>query len=256
MHPFDKIKTWDIVIMKFFNGIACNLKGLKLGIRTPKLLALGLIRFAVVILFTVAFAFFILAYYQEILSLIWVRPESLWVLWLWHLLSWLLSLLLVGLSSLLAYIVAQIFFGVFIMDTMSRITEQIVTGGVKQPEKMPVLKLFIFLIKQEIPRAIIPILITFMIMALGWLTPLGPILAILASVVAVIFLAWDNTDLRPARQLESFKNRFKFLLKNLLFHIGFGLWFLIPVLNIIFISFAPVGGTLFHLDTEDSKHKE
>ena len=85
-------------------------------------------------------------------------------------------------------------------------------------------------------------------MVIGWLTPLGPVITIFSSAVAVIFLAWDNTDLTPARQLAPFKARFRSLMQSLLFHLGFGLLFLIPVLNILFLSFAPVGATLYHID--------
>ena len=74
-----------------------------------------------------------------------------------------------------------------------------------------------------------------LLVVLGWLTPLGPLLTVLSSFVAITFLAWDNTDLIPARQLMPFKYRFRFLLKTLPFHLGFGLWFLIPVLNILFL---------------------
>ncbi len=77
---------------------------------------------------------------------------------------------------------------------------------------------------------------------------MGPLLAILSSCIAAVFLAWDNTDLVPARRLVSFKDRFSFLKKNLLFHLGFGLLFLIPVANILFLSFAPVGATIYHLE--------
>jgi CysZ protein len=85
-------------------------------------------------------------------------------------------------------------------------------------------------------------------MVLGWLTPLGPVLAILSSVIVAIFLAWDNSDLVPARRLYSFKQRLKLLLKSLTFHLGFGLLFLIPLLNILFLSFAPVGATLYFIE--------
>jgi CysZ protein len=101
--------------------------------------------------------------------------------------------------------------------------------------------------RQEIPRTIIPVMISLFLM-LGGLTPVGPVLAILSSCIAAIFLAWDNTDLLPARRLFPFKERFGFLKKNILFHLGFGLPFLIPVLNLIFLSFAPVGATIYHLD--------
>jgi CysZ protein len=89
-------------------------------------------------------------------------------------------------------------------------------------------------------------------MVLGWLTPLGPVLAIVSSGILVIFLAWDNTDLVPARRFDPFKQRFKLLRKSLTFHLGFGLLFLIPLLNILFLSFAPVGATIYFID----KHKK
>jgi CysZ protein len=73
-------------------------------------------------------------------------------------------------------------------------------------------------------------------------------------VAAGVFLAWDNTDLVPARRMMPFKERLKFLRQNLFFHIGFGLLFLVPWVNIIFLSFAPVGATLYYIDKEKSGH--
>jgi CysZ protein len=86
------------------------------------------------------------------------------------------------------------------------------------------------------------------LIGLGWLTPLGPIVTILSSMAAAIFLAWDNTDLIPARRMAPFKERFRLLMSTLPFHLGFGLLFLIPLLNILFLSFAPVGATLYYID--------
>ena len=239
--------------MILIDGINYNIRGLLLGLRTPKLLFWGFIRFAMVIIITIVSASLILSYHQEILNLIWSKPESAWVLWLWHFLSWLLSLVLVAIATVLSYLVSQILFSVVIMDHMSRITEIRMTGKVKEPETMPILKLFFYLIKQELPRTIIPVIISILLM-FGGLTPLGPILAIVSCAIAAVFLAWDNTDLLPARQLVTFRNRFKFLLKNVFFHLGFGLPFLIPGLNILFLSFAPVGATLYYIEkVEKSK---
>jgi len=235
-----------------YKGITYNLRGFWLGIKTPKLLMLGLIRIVAVIIITAASASLILVYHQEILNFIWTRPESRWVVWLWHLLSWLLSLFLVVVSSVLSYLVSQILFCVIIMDIMSRITERMVSGEEMEPEKMPFFRQFLFLIKQETPRAIVPVLLSLLILVLGWLTPLGPVVTVFSSLLAVIFLAWDNTDLVPARRRHSFNARFKLLLKSLPFHIGFGLLFLIPVLSIFFLSFAPVGATLYHTEKHDS----
>jgi len=234
--------------MNLFSGIKYNLRGLGMGLKTPKLLVLGLIRLFTVILITIFAAGLILVYHQTILGFMWSKPESQWVTWLWYLLSWLLSAILVGLSSVISFLASQILFSVLIMDMMSRVTEKKMTGNIQEPRKIPLLQQFVFLVKQEIPRTTIPVLLALLLIIAGWLTPLGPIITILSSVVAVIFLAWDNTDLAPARQLVPFRKRFRSLTRSLLFHLGFGILFLIPVLNILFLSFAPVGATLYYID--------
>ncbi len=233
--------------MNLIDGITYNLRGLKFGIKTPKLLFLGLVRFVMVIIITILSASLILFYHQAILGLIWGKPESIWVLWLWHLFSWLLSLFLVGVAAVVSYLISQILFSVVIMDRMSRVTELKMTGNVKEPKSVPILKLFFYLIKQEIPRAILPVMVSILLM-LGGITPLGPILAFFSCAIVAIFLAWDNTDLVPARRLIIFRDRFRLLLRTIPFHLGFGIPFLIPGLNILFLSFAPVGATLYHLD--------
>ena len=88
--------------------------------------------------------------------------------------------------------------------------------------------------------------------ALGWLTPFGPVITVVASLVAVIFLAWDNSALLPARSAIPFNQRFRYLTKNIGFHFGFGLPFLIPFLNILLASFAPIGATIYVLNSLDA----
>lgn len=238
--------------MNLISGITYNYRGLKLGLKTPILLFLGLVRFLVIVILTVVSAALILEHHNEIMSLLWIKPESNWIVWMWYVVSWLLTALLMGLSAVISFLIAQILFSVMIMDTMSRITEQRVFGREKEAKRMSWFKYFLYLLRQEIPRAVIPVMITIALMVMGWLTPLSPVTTIISALVAGIFLAWDNTDLIPARRYESFGGRFKFLLKNIGFHLGFGLWFLIPVLNILFLSFAPVGATLFYIERIDA----
>jgi CysZ protein len=234
--------------MQFLNGIKLNWRGLIMGLTTPRLLALGAARFILTLMLTVLVAGLVLTYHQQLLGQLWTRPDSAWIVWLWHLVSWLLALLMVGVSAVMSYLVAQVLFAAFLMDLMSRITEKMVTGRVAEAEPMPFFSQFLFLVKQEIPRAVIPVLLTLVLMLMGWLTPLGPVIAVVTSGVAIVFLAWDNSDLVPARRMAPFRERFAFLCKHLSFHLGFGVWFLIPIVNILFLSFAPVGGTLFHLE--------
>ncbi len=238
--------------MNIYHGVKYNIKGVILAFKTPKLLMLGILRFIIVLFFTFLLSGSVLYWHSEILTMIWIMPESDWLIYVWKAVSWLLSVFLAGVAMVLSYLIAQLFFCVFIMDYMSRITERIILGQEKPFAQKSWFSFFIHLIKQEIPRAVIPVLISLIIMGAGLLTPMGPIIMILSSVTASVFLAWDNTDLIPARHMYPFKTRFGFLKNSIMFHIGFGLLFLIPLLNIIFLSFAPVGATLYYIDKQES----
>ncbi|MFP4036628.1 MAG: EI24 domain-containing protein [Desulfobacteraceae bacterium] len=233
--------------MGVISGLIYNIRGLAMALRSGKLFFWGIVRFVFVLLITILSAGLILVFHQDIMGALWTRPESIWVVWLWHLLSWALSLALVALSALFSFLLSQILFSVLVMDLMSRHTERMLSGRVIEGESMSIPRLFLFLVKQEIPRTIIPVGISLLLALLGWFTPLGPVVVPLSSAAAAIFLAWDNTDLTPGRRGLVFKERFKVLLKSLPFHLGFGLPFLIPGLNLIFLAFAPVGGTLYSL---------
>jgi CysZ protein len=142
------------------------------------------------------------------------------------------------------------------MDLMSRITEKMETGQVREEASMSFASLFVFLIKQEIPRALAPIAASVLLVLVGWFTPLGPVVLILSSGVTIICLAWDNTDLTPARRAIPFNERWRLLKKSLLFHIGFGLPFLVPGLNLLCLAFAPVGATQYFLREVDHKNDD
>jgi CysZ protein len=241
--------------MELIQGLIYNVRGLWFGVKHFKLLFLGFSRFTFAVLIAVLMVALALTYDQVVTEFVWVKPESRWILWLWHLFSWFVSLFLVALSALLAYLVAQVLFSVLIMDLMSRMTEREVTGSIREPSGTPLWKQMFYLLKQEIPRSIVPLLISFLILILGWLITLGPLVLVISSGIAIIFLSWDHTDLIPARQMIPFKERFRFLRKTLLFHIGFGLPFLVPGLNLLFLSFAPVGGTLYYINKQNARRK-
>jgi len=239
--------------MEFLNGLLFNLRGLKLGLRTGKLLFWGFVRFALLVLIMSVLTGLILAYHQDLMGLLWAKPESRWLVWLWHVVSWLASLFLIGLSAIVSFILSQIFFSALVMDHMARITEVQIAGAVRESQRLPLWKSFTSIILQEIPRSIVPLILSLLILIFGWVTPLGPVLTVLSSALAILFLSWDNTDLIPARNLVPFRQRFAFLMRTIPFHLGFGLPFLVPILNIVFLSFAPVGATLYYLERQGIK---
>jgi len=235
--------------MSFIKGIKYNFKGLVMSLRTPQLFVLGVLRFAVVLILAIVSSGLIIFWHDQILSLIWTMPEPGWLFYLWKIVSWILSITLASISIVISYLISQLFFGVFIMDYMSKITEKMMTGQVDSPN-ISWFPFFIYLIRQEIPRAVIPVFISLIVMILSLFTPLSPVLIIVSSLIAVSFLAWDNTDLVPARRMFTFRERAGFFKKNILFHLGFGVCFLIPWVNILFLSFAPVGATLYYLENK------
>jgi CysZ protein len=237
--------------MDFFRGIQYHFQGLALALRHPKLLWLGLLRFVVILVLTVVFSGMILLNHDAIMSWIWVVPDKGVLVYVWHPASWLLSLVLAAVSVVIAYLVAQVFFNVFIMDYMSRITEKIVLGKEVSRTDSAWFGMAVYLIVQEIPRAVIPTVITLAVMTAGFFTPLGPVILVVSAVTAGVFLAWDNTDLLPARQMMPFRDRWQLLRRNLGFHVGFGLLLIVPWLNILTLSFAPVGATLYHLHNHE-----
>lgn len=242
--------------MGFLNGLLFNLRGLKLALTTGKLFFWGLVRFLLLALIMSVLTGLILAYHHDVMSLLWSKPQNPWLVWLWHAVSWLTSLFLIGLSAIVSFIISQIFFSALVMDHMARLTEAKVTGTVTEPQKLPFWRSFTSIIVQEIPRSVVPLVVSLLILVFGWITPLGPILTILSSALAIVFLSWDNTDLIPARNLVPFKQRFRFLMSTIPFHLGFGLPFLVPILNIVFLSFAPVGATLYYLEKRKDATKE
>lgn len=235
--------------MGILKGISYNVRGLMMGLQDRRLFWWGVSRFILMIIVVSFLAGLILGFSQDIMRMIWERPEKQWLAWIWHALSWLISALLMGISFLFSYIISQILFSVLIMDHMSKIVEKKINGAVQQSEK-GTLGLFLYLIGQEIPRAVLPIGISAVLFVLGWFVPMGPIVSILSALAAAVFLAWDNTDIVAARRMVPFKERFRLLMGSLPFHVGFGLPFLIPFLNIAFLAFAPVGGTLYFLEKD------
>lgn len=243
--------------MDLLDGIKYNIRGAILGIKTPKLLFLGLLRFFSILLITFLLLGAVLYWHEEILSVIWKRPESDWLVYLWYAFSFVLYIFLAVVSMMISYLLSQLLFSVFIMDYMSRIVESVIIGKKIRPAQGEHwIRFFIYLVKQEIPRAIVPIGLTFMIAIAGLITPISPFIIFVSSISAAVFLAWDNTDLVPARRMYPFRDRVKFLRQNLMFHIGFGLLFLIPGLNMIFLSFAPVGATLFFMERKEKFFKD
>jgi len=231
--------------MGFFYGLWCHIEALKIFKQQKSLIFWALLRFIVLIVLFVILSTIAISYNKEVLQLFWIKPENYFLLILWYILLFLTSIVLMFVAGIISYIISQVLFGVLIADHMSILTERIITGNVTNPQMN--LRHLIFLVKQEIPRTFIPLIITSAIMVFGWILPLGVVLVVASVLISCLFTAWDYTDLVPARALYSFKERFGIFKKEILGHLGFGLPFAIPFLNVVLFSIGPVSGTLFYL---------
>jgi len=70
--------------MDLLEGIKYNIKGIILALKTPKLLMLGLLRFVFVLLLTFLVSGLIFYRHDEILTAIWIKPDSGWLIYFWH----------------------------------------------------------------------------------------------------------------------------------------------------------------------------
>ena len=65
--------------MQLINGLKYNLRGLRLGLKTPRLLLLGVVRFILVVLVMILFTSLILAHHRTLMDLFWTQPDSIWL---------------------------------------------------------------------------------------------------------------------------------------------------------------------------------
>lgn len=241
--------------MQLIFALKCHLDALTL-VKHKKILAfLAALRFLILIAFIVIFSWVALSYNDTFLNYIWEKPSKILLTLVWYIVLIFSTIILLFAGAILAYIISQILFGILIADYMSALAEQIITGKQSEEKISFSLTYLIYLIRQEIPRTLFPLILSTSFMVFGWLLPLNFIWVILSSFLSCALMAWDYTDLVPARRSMPFKERLHMFKSNFVGHIVFGLPFLIPFVNVIFLSLAPISGTVFFLKEIESGPK-
>lgn len=75
-----------------------------------------------------------------------------------------------------------------------------------------------------------------------------PIINVISFVITAFLLGWNFYDYPLARRGWTFRQRFGFVLKHFGSVTGFGLWLMIPFVQIFLMPLAIVGGTKLNLD--------
>ena len=87
-----------------------------------------------------------------------------------------------------------------------------------------------------------------LILSISFIMLFIPVLNVVSALVTAILLGWDFFDYPAARRGWPVRRRLKFMLANVWSVTGFGLWLVIPFVQIILLPFAVAGGTLLSLE--------
>lgn len=108
----------------------------------------------------------------------------------------------------------------------------------------------LLLVKEELKKAIFIAAVTFGLLLIPGVNLLSPFLA-------AFFIGWDFYDYPLARRGWSFKRRLGFVFSHFWSVMGFGLWLVIPGLQLLFMPLAVTGGTMLAIrDLGEPKKKE
>ena len=104
------------------------------------------------------------------------------------------------------------------------------------------------LLKEELKKFFFFIAITGVVLII-------PGLNLFSGLVAAFFAGWSFCDYPLARRGWTFRQRLNFVLSHFLAVTGYGLWFIVPFLNLVLYPFGVAGGTLLCLQTLETEGK-
>jgi len=169
--------------------------------------------------------------------LLFAQPEAWWMLALWYVARFFLTVAIVILGALTGLVVVSIV-AAPLYEMVSVAVERDFTGELVH--EMTFLQ-SIGLIGEEVKKALF--ILIFPILFL-----LVPGLNVLSSVIAAFLIGWDFSDYPLARRGMAFRERLSFVTAEGWAVLGFGIWLVLPVVQIILMPLAIPGGTLLNLE--------
>ena len=165
------------------------------------------------------------------------RPETVLLLAVWYLAKAFVALAMLVMSALLALTVVSVV-AAPLYEMVSEAVEREYTGqAVVGTGFLGSIRLIGEEIKKAIFILIVPTLFLFI-----------PGVNVLATLVAALLIGWDFCDYPMARRGWSFRRRLRFVLRDGWAVLGFGLWLVIPFVQIFLMPLSVPGGTLLILE--------
>ena len=170
-------------------------------------------------------------------SLLFSKPESLLGLSFFYLSKTILSITLILISFLLYPLIVNILSSP-IYDYVSCAVEK--AHPTFSGNNLPWWHAFILMI-EEIKKTLFILLVSIIVLVIPGLNLLSPL-------ITAFFIAWEFCDFPLVRQGKTFRQRLWFVRQHFWSILGFGLWFLIPIVTFLIMPLAVVGGTLLSLN--------
>lgn len=167
------------------------------------------------------------------------EPDSWWWLPLYYLGKLFVYIATLGVFAVASFLLLNVVSAPF-YEIVSVAVEKDVNDG--KVEEISLWASFL-LIGEELKKALFILAVTIGL----WLIPGVNLFSIFAS---AFLLGWDFCDYPLARRGWKFRRRLEFVIRDFWAVMGFGLWLMIPFVQVFLIPFAIVGGTLLNLRSQ------
>lgn len=250
-------------LTRLFRGFGYLLQGWSFVFsKHPSLLKLCLLPLLINLAVFAGVAVALYNYYGDLVNLIWSKPESWLLVILWYLL-YIFIFLLIVLMAYVAFFVVQAILSAPFNDLLSERTELLAYG--RQAPPLSVARLLGDLgrtLLHESSNLAIYLAVITPLFILNLLVPVvGPALFLIGGFyLSATFFAYDFMDFCMARRKWPFKRKWTFLKENKALTFGFGsalaTALLVPLLGLLCMPMAAVGGTLLFCDLERAEEQE
>ncbi len=195
-------------------------------------------------------------YYSDLMGMLWSRPDSWYLLTLYYIVAVFVFLLMLVLGYVAFFIMQTILSSPF-NDILTERVEMLAIGKEPPPFTMArFAKGIAVTLVHTVVKLSIYIFFMVPLLLIGWIIPVvGPVVSSVGGfIVTAFFVSYDQMDYAMARREWPFGQKIRAVTRNFALCFGFGgsmagvLW--VPIVGILFIPLAAVGGTLMFCDLE------
>lgn len=231
-------------MLKIFDGLYRGFKGFPAGVAWlfshKKYLMLLLLPFIIgfiAIIFGWRYFFANQEYIMDT-ALFWFSEPSWYLMPIYWICWGLIYLGILILSIVLAFLVVNVL-SAPIYEMISVAVEKDLSGG--RVEEVSFWK-SLLLIKEEIKKVLFICIVSILLLFI-------PGINVISLFVSAFLIGWDFYDYPMARRGFVFQDRLGYVKKDFWAIMTFGLWLMIPFVQIVLIPLAVAGGTMLSLDT-------